>query len=136
MSPNDIDIAPPEKNNITVKSVTFSWNKDVIDKYPETIRNGLFSMAYAIRDQARMNAPVVTSALQNSIRVRENGNEIWVIAGGAASHGVMNGKTIYRYVDYAAKTEEKSSKPHYMQRAQESIMSGDWMQKYFGGITS
>jgi len=134
MSPNSINIEEPAKSNITVSSVTFNWNHDVIDKWPAAIRLGLFQMAYDIRNQAVLNVPVVTSALQNSIRVRENGEQIWIIAGGETSRGTQNGKTIWRVVDYAAKVEEKSSKPHYMQRAQESVLSGDWMQKYFGGI--
>lgn len=127
-----------QNDNIIVSSVSFQWNKEVIDSWPATIRNGILKIAYDIRNQAQENAPVVTAALQNSIRVNAGEDEVRVIAGGTTaemSFPPKNAQHIFRVVDYAAKVEEKSSKPHYMKRAQEAIMAGDWMNKYFGGLT-
>lgn len=130
--------APANKGNVTVESVSFNWNKDVIEAWPATIRAGIFDMAYEIRNWAHQLSPIVTGALRNSIRVppspriTENGEEVWIIAGGESSIGTLNGRQIVRVVDYAAKVEEKSSRPHYMKRAQETVMNGDWMHKYFG----
>lgn len=137
-SQNNIRIEKAPASNITVSSVTFNWNEQVIQEWPHTIRYGLFQMAYDIRNRAQEFVPVVTAALQNSIRVMENGEEIWIIAGGKSSEMSFppkNTLNTFRYVDYAAKVEEKSSRPHYMKNAQETVMAGDWMQKYFGGIT-
>ena len=128
-----------QNENIVVQSVSFNWNQEAITKWPRKFLDGAFRLAYDIRNQAQENAPVITAALQNSIRVMENGQEIWIIAGGTSSlmsFPPKNSTRTVRYVDYAAKVEKKSSKPHYMKRAQETMMSGDWMQKYFGGLTS
>lgn len=127
------------QNNITVASISFNWNHQIIDQWPKEFRDGVFNIAYAIKNQAQENAPVVTAALQNSIRVLlRNEDEIQVIAGGTTaemSFPPKNALSIVRVVDYAAKVEEKSTRPHYMKRAQETVLSGDWMQKYFGDIT-
>lgn len=128
--------APANKGNVTVESVSFNWNKDVIEAWPATILKGIFDMAYRIRNEAHKNSPIVTGALRNSIRIPpvqiiESHKEVWVVAGGTSSPGIYNGRQIIRYVDYAAKVEEKSSRPHYMKRAQETVMSGDWMHTYF-----
>jgi len=124
--------------NITVKSVDIHWNHRELTKINNNVMRGLFKMAFHIGNAARANAPVVTGALRNSIRIETNDNEIWVIAGGESATGTLpsNGQRITRFVDYAAKVEKRSSSPHYMQRAQEQIMSGDWVSKYFKGATS
>lgn len=125
-------------NSITVKSVDISWNHRELNRINNNVMRNLFKMAFQIGNQARAYAPVVTGALRNSIRIETNGNEIWIIAGGESAHGTMpgTGQPITRFVDYAAKVEKHSSSPHYMQRAQERIMSGDWVAKYFKGATT
>lgn len=125
-------------SSVTVKSVDISWNHRELTRINNNVMRNLFKMAFQIGNQARANAPVVTGALRNSIRIETNGNEIWIIAGGESANGTMpgTGQRITRFVDYAAKVERHSSSPHYMQRAQEQIMSGDWVAKYFKGATT
>lgn len=138
MNQNDITIAPAESGNIVVESVKFSWNNQVIAKWPKNLQVGIFKLAYAIRNKAIDYVPVRTAALQNSIRVLENGEETWVVAGGSTSYMSFPPKgasKIVRYVDYAAKVEEKSSRPHYMRDAQQDTMSDDWQSKYLGDLT-
>lgn len=149
MNQNEIDIAPAGKGNVVVESVKFSWNNKVISEWPKRFRAGVFGLAYDIRNKAMDYVPVVTGALKNSIRVLENGEEIWIIAGGTTSYTDMVHQNpnqrqykpgrlasqIFRYVNYAAKVEEKSSRPHYMRDAQRDTMTTGWEKKYFGGIT-
>ena len=91
---------------------------------------GLFALGYDIAAQARRNAPVVTGALRNSIRLEEDGETIYIRAGGT----VINNKRI----DYAMKREQGPNRnpatEHYMANAQRAIMTGDYLTKYFGDI--
>lgn len=91
---------------------------------------GLFALGYDIAAQARRNAPVVTSALRNSIRVEDDGEIIYIRAGGI----VVKNKRI----DYAMKREQGPNRnpatEHYMANAQRAIMSGDYLKEYFGDI--
>lgn len=87
-------------------------------------------MGYDIASQARSNAPYVTGALRNSIRVQESkNNTVEVIAGGSFGG---------RSVPYAWKREQGPNKnpatEHYMENAAKKIMTGDYIKKYFGGI--
>lgn len=114
-----------------VASVKVKWNNTAISHIDERAIKGLFRMAYDMAAQARRNAPYLTGALRNTIRVQEaDSNTLEVIAGG--SYGG-------RSVPYAWRREwENNAHPerkHYMRNAQELIMSGDYMQKYFGDIT-
>lgn len=92
---------------------------------------GLFKMAYDIASQARINAPVVTGALRATIRVRETNSqeELEVVAGGQFGS---------RIVDYAAIREKgpnrNHSTEHYMENAARSVMTGNYIKKYFGEI--
>ena len=92
--------------------------------------NGLVRLGFDIAAQARRNAPYVTGALRNTIRVQDTSeNTVEVIAG-----GTYGGKK----VDYAWIREQGPNRNpatvHYMENAQKSIMVGDYMQKYFGDI--
>lgn len=81
----------------------------------------------AIAEEARDRVPVDTGNLQSSIRIRAQGNnEVWIIAGG----------TMPTYsVPYALKQEYKhKSKSGYMRKSQTSVMSGDWLKEYYGGL--
>ena len=87
-------------------------------------------MGFDIAAQARRNAPYLTGALRNTIRVNEaNDGTIEVIAG-----GTFGG----RKVDYAWIREQGPNRnpltEHYMENAKNTIMTGDYMQKYFGDI--
>lgn len=110
----------------TVK-VELKLNDFAINNIEKKAMTGMFKMAYDIAAQARLNAPYVTGALRNSIRVEEVAtDQIHIIAGS-------------NRVPYAAKREEGPNKnpatEHYMENAQKAIMVGNYLEKYFGDIT-
>lgn len=112
-------------------SVKLNWNNTAIKDMDRKAITGLFKLGYDIAAQARLNAPYLTGALRNTIRVQEvDSNTLEVRAGG--SYG---GKK----VPYAWIREQENkahpNKAHYMEKAQKLIMSGDYIQKYFGDIT-
>lgn len=112
-------------------SVKLNWSNTALDEIDRKTMTGLFRLGYDIAAQARLNAPYLTGALRNTIRVQETGNDsLEVIAGG--SYG---GKK----VPYAWIREQSNKahpdKAHYMEKAQKLVMSGNYMQKYFGDIT-
>lgn len=111
-------------------SVTLKWDNSVLNLMNTRAVNGLFKMGFDIASQARRNAPYVTGALRNTIRVRDTSeNIVEVIAG-----GTYGGKK----VDYAWIREQGPNRnlatEHYMENAQKAIMTGDYMKKYFGDI--
>lgn len=120
---------------MATNTVKFNWKGEALDKIERKTLEGIFAMSYDIASQARRNAPVVTSALRNSIRVEEDGYTTYIKAGGVVAQSTRGAK----YVDYAMKREEGPNRnpatEHYMQNAMQGIMTGDYMQKYFGGIT-
>ena len=111
-------------------SVTLKWDNSVLNLMNTNAVSGLFKMGFDIAAQARRNAPYVTGALRNTIRVRDTSeNTVEVIAG-----GTYGGKK----VDYAWIREQGPNRnpatEHYMENAQKAIMTGDYMKKYFGDI--
>lgn len=111
-------------------SVQLKLDKSKILKANIDSTRSLIRMGYDIASQARRNAPYLTGALRNTIRVQEAGsNTVEVIAG-----GTFGGKK----VPYAWKREQgpnrNPSTEHYMENAQKQIMSGDYLKKYFGDI--
>ena len=111
--------------------VEIKWNKSKIDLMNKSAMKGLFRMGFDIAAQARRNAPYVTGALRSTIRVKEAGDDtVEIIAGG--SYGG-------RKVDYAWIREQGPNRnpatEHYMENAKNSILVGNYMQKYFGDIT-
>ena len=120
---------------MTNTTIKFQWKGQALDQIERKTLIGIMSMAQDIRSQARINAPYVTGALSNSIRVEEDGYTTYIKAGGIVSTGSLGPK----WVDYAQKREEGPNRnpatEHYMRNAMNSIMTGDYMQKYFGGIT-
>lgn len=113
-----------------VVSVKLDWNNQTLDRMEKNAIKGLVRMGFDIAAQARRNAPYLTGALRNTIRVQEtNNNTVEVIAG-----GTFGGKK----VNYAWIREQGPNKnpatEHYMENAQKSVMTGDYMKKYFGDI--
>ena len=111
--------------------VDLQWNNAALSMINTKTIQGLFRMGFDIAARARENAPYQTGALRNTIRVQEvDANTLEVIAGG--SYG---GKK----VPYAWRREWENNlhpdRKHYMQRAKDTIMTGNYMQKYFGDIT-
>lgn len=116
-------------------SVEVKWDKSAIRAINRKTIEGLFRMGFDIAAQARRNAPYVSGALRGTIRVNEvSTNELEVIAGGS-----FGGRKRRRKVDYAWIREQGPNRnpatEHYMENAQKLIMSGNYMQKYFGKVT-
>lgn len=125
--------------SVSVASVKLKWNKSAINAINKAYRNRVWAMGYDIAAAARGHAPVVTGALRNSIRVEELNDQsgIQIIAGGAMSIGTVT--PIVRFVNYAAKREigpnRDPATEHYMEQAQNDIIKGNWVEKYFHGLT-
>lgn len=121
-----------------VKSVKLKWNKTAEQQISRARIDATFNLGYDIAAKARANAPVVSGALRNSIRVETIAGDkgIQVIAGGASSK-IANG--IVRFVNYAAKRERGPNRnpatEHYMENAMKETLKGDWLKKYYGHIT-
>lgn len=114
----------------TTASVKLTWDNQAISLINKKAVSGLFRMGFDIAAVARQRAPYLTGSLRSTIRVNETSeNTVEVIAG-----GTFGGKK----VDYAWIREQGPNKnpatEHYMQNSQEQIMTGNYMQKYFGDI--
>lgn len=114
-----------------VVAVKLTWDNNKISLMNENAITGLFRMGFDIAAQARRNAPYLTGALRSTIRVQETSdkNTLQVIAG-----GTYGGKK----VDYAWIREQGPNRnpatEHYMENAAKSIMTGNYIKKYFGNI--
>lgn len=110
--------------------VTLKWNRSNISGIDRSMQKGLFKLGYDIAAQARRNAPYDTGALRSTIRVQEGDkNTLEVIAGG--SYG---GKAVeYAWVREQGPNRDSSTE-HYMENAANTIMTGDYLRKYFGGL--
>ena len=111
-------------------SVRLTWDNGKLTKLQQAMNKGMFKMGFDIAQRARANAPILTGALVNSIRVTPEHNQVFVIAGGR----------VYGYrVDYAKVREYVNkahpSTTHYMGRAFDYVMESNWQEKYFGDIT-
>lgn len=119
----------------TTPTVTLKWNTGAIQSIENRAMKGLLRMGLDIGNQARDNAPYDTGALSNSIRVQANGEFVEVIAGGK-----YGGKNIpYAAIqEFGGNAGRRGSVyitgKHYMERAKDHIMAGDYLKKYFGGI--
>lgn len=113
-----------------VVSVKLNWNNQTIDRMEKNAIKGLVRMGFDIAAQARRNAPYLTGALRNTIRVQEtNDNTVEVIAG-----GTFGGKKVnYAWIREQGPNRNPATE-HYMENAQKSVMTGDYMKKYFGDI--
>lgn len=120
---------------MTNNTVKFKWNNQALAKIERKTLLGIMSMAQDIRSRARENAPYLTGALSNSIRIEEDGYTTYIKAGGIVSAGSLGPK----WVNYAMKREEGPNRDptteHYMRNAMNSIMTGDYMTHYFKDIT-
>lgn len=112
-------------------SVELKWNDNALSTINQKTVRGLFKMGYDIAAQARRNAPYLTGALRNTIRVHEtNSNTVEVIAGGS-----FGGKSVpYAWIREQGPNRNPATE-HYMENAKNTIMIGDYMKKYFGDIT-
>ncbi len=109
-------------------SATMKWYSGSVEKIQRQFGAGLVKMGTAISNRAKTNAPYLTGALRNSIRVESETNAVYVRAGGHV--GMFN-------VDYAEIREFHNKKHpatrYYMTRAFNEIVSGD-ISRYFKGV--
>lgn len=64
---------------------TFTWNQSTLDKLRKNAMARLVKLGLQINNKAKSNAPYLTGALVNSIRVDDSASEtVYVIAGGNA----------------------------------------------------
>lgn len=116
-------------------SVKVKWNASSINLMQQKAVKGLFRMATDIGNQARRNAPYKTGALSNSIRVQGNGAVLEVIAGGKTGGKNIPYAAIQEWGGYAGRNHSVHIYgKHYMERAKDFIISGNYLKKYFGGI--
>ena len=116
-------------------TVVLRWDVAKINSIENKAAKGLVRMAYDIGNQARRNAPYKTGALSNSIRVEESGDYVDVIAGGTYAGRNIPYAAIQEFGGYAGRNHSVHIKgKHYMERAKDAIMSGDYLTKYFGDI--
>lgn len=115
---------------MTVTQAKMHWYQNEINQIRRNFMRGMVKMGIAVQNQAKINSPVLTGALRNSIRVdaTSSPNTVWVRAGGQA--GVYN-------VPYARRREFENNKhpstKYYMTRAYNKIVTGD-INKYFKEI--
>lgn len=104
----------------------FTWKQNALHELSRQCNAGLFRMGTDIASKARANAPVLTGALRNDIRIHPENGVVYILAGSAR-------------VPYARRREyENNAHPwttHYMGKAYDSVINSDWEHKYFGGIT-
>lgn len=115
----------------SVAKVDLKWDDNAISLINTKTIKGLVRMGFDIAAQARRNAPYLTGALRSTIRVQEtNDNTVEVIAGGS-----FGGRSVpYAWIREQGPNRNPATE-HYMENAKDSIMVGNYMQKYFGDIT-
>ena len=112
-------------------TVRVTWSQPALNSVNRKTLQGLFRLAFDIAAQARRNAPHVSGALRDTIRVQDtSSNTLDVIAGG--QFGTR--KVPYAWVREEGPNRNKATE-HYMENAQRAIMTGDYMKKYFGDVT-
>lgn len=116
-------------------SVSLTWDMSKINGIQNKTMKGLLRMGYDMANMARSNAPYKTGALSNSIRVEENGETVEVIAGGRYANKNIKYAAIQEFGGNAGQGRKAHiTGKHYMERAKNHIMSGNYLQKYFGEI--
>lgn len=116
-------------------TISLKWNSSKIDQIQNKAIQGTLRLGYDIANQARRNAPYLTGALANSIRVEENGGEVNVIAGGTTGAKSIRYAAIQEFGGWAGRNHSAHiDGKHYMQRAMDAVMTGDYLQKYYGDI--
>lgn len=110
-------------------TANFQWNNAKIEQIKRGMTRGLLRMGAEIASRARSNAPVLTGALRNSIRVTTDGNNtVYVLAGGN-----VGGKSIdYAYLREFVNNKHPQTR-HFMTRALDSVAQQD-LRQYFKEI--
>ena len=118
-------------------SVKFTPNEAVLSALVARTNESLLRLGFDVASKARANAPYKTGALRNSIRVTDSKpGEIYVTAGGKVAGKSIPYARIHELGGWTGRGHKTYiSAKHYMQRAADTVMSGDYIKKYFGNIT-
>lgn len=117
-------------------SVQLKWNEPAVSLIEKNCVSGLFKMGFDIARAARAAAPYKTGALSNSIRVVENGDVVEIIAGGTWGGKEIRYAAIQEFGGWAGRNHSVFIiGKHYMERAKDSVLSGDYLTRYFGDIS-
>lgn len=116
-------------------TITLKWDRAKISNIETKAVTGCIRMGYDIANQARRNAPYLTGALANSIRVEENAGEVSVVAGGKIGGKNIPYAAIQEFGGYAGRNHSaRITGKHYMQRALDVVIGGNYLEKYFGDL--
>ena len=117
-------------------SVKLQWNNQAIQSIENKTIKGIIRMGYDMASLARANSPYKTGALSNSIRVEEDAGDVLVIAGGKTGGRDIRYAAIQEFGGNAGRNHSvRITGKHYMERARDFVLAGDYLTKYFGGIT-
>lgn len=116
-------------------SIDIHWDYSALQSIENKTVKGLLRMGFDMASMARSNAPYKTGALSNSIRVEENAGSVLVIAGGKSGGKDIRYAAIQEFGGWAGRGHRSHIiGKHYMERAKDYILTGDYLNKYFGGI--
>lgn len=116
-------------------SVSLEWDHAEITNIKTKVMRRLIRCGYDIANQARRNAPYLTGALSNSVRVEENADSVDIIAGGTYGGKDIRYAAIQEFGGLAGRNHSaKIAGKHYMERAKDTILNGNYIEKYFGDI--
>lgn len=118
-------------------SAKFTPNQAVLNNLNNKVNANLLRLAFDIAAKTRANAPYRTGALRNSVRVTDDKpGEVTIKAGGQTSNKSIPYARIHEFGGWTGRGHKTYiSAKHYMQRAADTVMSGDYIKKYFGNIT-
>lgn len=116
-------------------SVSVTWDNAKINNIFSNTTKGLIRMGFDMANLARGNAPYDTGALSNSIRVEVNADTVNVVAGGRYAGRNIPYAAIQEFGGNAGRGRRVHiNGKHYMERAMNHIMAGNYLQKYFGDV--
>lgn len=111
----------------------FKWNYAKVEEIKLGMTRGLLRMGTDVASRARSNAPVLTGALRNSIRVTTDGRyTVYVLAGGNVGGNVGGKRIDYAYLREFVNNKHPQTR-HYMGRALDAVAKQD-LRQYFKEI--
>ena len=117
-------------------ATNLKWDNVAIRRIIGKGKAGLIRMGFDIANLARSSAPYDTGALTSSVRVEEDADDVLVIAGGKKGGKDIRYAAIQEFGGTAGHNHSVHiTGKHYMERAVQHVMSGDYLRKYFGGVT-
>ena len=114
----------------SVAKVKVDWDDREVKGIEYRAIKGLVRMGFDVASRARRNAPYVTGALRNTIRVNQVSPTIVEIVAGGNFGGF---KVDYAWIREQGPNRNKATE-HYMEKAKDSVCTGDYVGKYLGNI--